>query len=161
MAAASENTDQAAGKSGWPLVLGLLAALAGGAGGFYGVYSGMFGPGGGEAQMTGPSSAAPSPIDDIAFLELDQMVIPLDGSGHRHLRFQAHLEVKEAHLAEVRKLQPRIMDVMNSYLRALSISDLEDSAGLLRLRSQLLRRVQLVTGGPRVNDLLIEEFVPN
>ena len=51
------------------------------------------------------------------------------------------------------------MDVLNSYLRAVAVSDLEDPSALVSLRAQMLRRIQLVTGEGRVRDLLIMEFV--
>ena len=56
---------------------------------------------------------------------------------------------------------PRVVDVLNSYLRALEIDDLRGNAALVRLRAQMLRRVQTVIGRDRVNDLLIMEFVMN
>ena len=56
---------------------------------------------------------------------------------------------------------PRVVDVLNSYLRALEPSDLEANSILVRLRAQMLRRIQIVTGAGRVNDLLIMEFVLN
>ena len=49
----------------------------------------------------------------------------------------------------------------NSYLRALELRDLEDPSALTRLRAQMLRRVQVVAGPERVNDLLVMEFVLN
>ena len=52
-------------------------------------------------------------------------------------------------------LMPRIQDVLNSYLRAVEVRQLEDPSALLRLRAQMLRRVQIVTGEGRVRDLLI------
>ena len=61
--------------------------------------------------------------------------------------------------ADVTKLTPRVMDVLNSYLRAVAVSDLEDPSALVSLRAQMLRRIQLVTGEGRVRDLLIMEFV--
>ena len=56
---------------------------------------------------------------------------------------------------------PRVLDVLNSYLRAVEVSDLEDPSALVRLRAQMLRRVQIVTGEGRVRDLLVTEFVLN
>ena len=56
---------------------------------------------------------------------------------------------------------PRIVDVMNGYLRALDAAELENPAALVRLRAQMLRRIQIVTGEGRVRDLLITEFVLN
>ena len=53
------------------------------------------------------------------------------------------------------------MDVLNIYLRALDPHELQEPAALLRLRAQMLRRVQIVTGPGMVNDLLVMEFVFN
>ena len=58
-------------------------------------------------------------------------------------------------------LLPRILDVLNGYLRAIAVSEIESPAGLVRLRAQLLRRIQIVTGEGRVRDLLVTEFVLN
>ena len=69
--------------------------------------------------------------------------------------------MKAAHKSHVEKLMPRIVDVTNTYLRALKLADLEDAQALIRLRAQLLRRMQVVTGAGRINDLLIMEFVLN
>ena len=82
-------------------------------------------------------------------------------TGREFLRFTAQLEVVPDHLAEVESLRPRIVDVMNGYLRAVEPADFEDQMILSRLRSQLLRRIQIVTGEGRVRDLLIIEFVLN
>jgi flagellar FliL protein len=56
---------------------------------------------------------------------------------------------------------PRIQDVLNTYLRAVDVEDLEEPAALLRLRAQMLRRVQVVVGDGPVRDLLVTEFVLN
>ena len=75
------------------------------------------------------------------------------------MRFVAQLEVPPNYVAEVESVKPRIIDMMNGYLRAVEIAELEDPTALMRLRGQILRRVQVVTGEGRVNDLLIMEFV--
>ena len=51
------------------------------------------------------------------------------------------------------------MDVMNTYLNAVDASAFEDPIAMIKMRSQLLRRIQIVTGDERVKDLLIMEFV--
>jgi flagellar FliL protein len=58
-------------------------------------------------------------------------------------------------------LMPRILDVLNTYLRAVDVRDLEQPAAIARLRAQMLRRIQVVTGEGRVRDLLITEFILN
>ena len=56
---------------------------------------------------------------------------------------------------------PRVLDVLNTYLRAVEVRDLEQPSSAARLRAQMLRRVQVVTGEGRVRDLLVTEFVMN
>lgn len=114
---------------------------------------------GGASPEAGP---APAPVPDIAFVALDPLVVSLGpGARSRHLRFTAQLEVTRKTEGEVRLLIPRIVDVLNSYLRAVSPADLENPAALVRLRAQMLRRVQIVTGEGRVRDILVTEFVLN
>lgn len=165
MAEPEEETGETpAKKSKMPLVLGLALALAGGGGGFYAVWSGMI-LGRESDHAEAEKAADPARIGempDVAFLPVDPLTISLGGeAGGAHLRFRAQLEVAAGHEAEVAQLMPRVVDVLNGYLRALEPRDLADSSALLRLRAQMLRRVQIVTGGERVNDLLIMEFVLN
>ncbi|PIE12444.1 MAG: flagellar basal body protein FliL [Rhodobacterales bacterium] len=149
-------------KSKLPLILGVVLALAGGGGGFFAVYSGMlFGEESHEEEMADEEHPV-SDMPDIAFVAVDPMVISLRDTGPgRHLRFRAQLEVPSKHQSDVETLLPRVVDVLNSYLRALELADIQDAAALVRLRAQMLRRVQIVTGSGRVNDLLIMEFVVN
>lgn len=158
---APEPEDAPKKKSKLPLIIGLVLMLALGGGGFYAVYSGLIlGPAHPETEAHGDETT-PEPLPEIAFVPLDPMVISLNGSSARHLRFSAQLEVPLAHQKEVEHLKPRVMDVLNGYLRAVDISDLEDPSALIRLRAQMLRRVQIVVGEGRVRDLLIIEFVLN
>ena len=62
---------------------------------------------------------------------------------------------------EVTHLLPRVLDVLNSYLRVIDMEELNDPRTLVRLRAQLLRRIQIVTGDVLVRDLLVTEFVVN
>lgn len=146
-------------RSRKPLLLGLLGALVLGGGGFYATYAGLI-LGGKDTATTAPT--APEALPDIAFVPVDPVVISLGrAGGNRHLRMTAQLEVARPHAAEVQLLAPRILDVLNGYLRAIDLSQIEDPAALLRIRAQLLRRIQIVTGEGRVRDLLITEFVVN
>lgn len=135
-----------------PLILALVAASALGGAGFWATYTGLIVlPSGHQAPQT-----------PIAFVPLDPLIISLGNMDHRqHLRFAAQLEVAPEHQGEVAKLAPRILDVLNGYLRAVSVNELDTPAQLVRLRAQMLRRVQIVTGEGRVRDLLVTEFVLN
>jgi flagellar FliL protein len=93
---------------------------------------------------------------------MDPIMISLPpGSSSKLLRFTGQLEVTPAYAEEVVKLMPRILDVLNTYLRAVEVRELEQPASAVRMRAQMLRRVQVVTGEGRVRDLLVTEFVMN
>jgi flagellar FliL protein len=145
-------------KSKLPILIGLVLALVLGGGGFYATWSGM---------ILGPSHEAPvaeaaDALPDIAFVPVDPIVISLGPNATaRHLRFTSQLEVNKTASADVTLLMPRILDVLNGYLRAIDIAQLEDPSALLRIRAHMLRRIQIVTGEGRVRDLLITEFVLN
>jgi flagellar FliL protein len=143
-----------------PLLLGLVLALLGAGAGFGVVRMGLFGDGGvGPAQGV---AADPQPIAPGAFVPIAPILVNLPGGdGVRFLRFEAQLEVDPAERDEVAALLPRVVDVLNGYLRALRVTEIEDPAALPRLRAQMLRRIQVVAGGERVRDLLIMELVVN
>ncbi|MBK0325908.1 flagellar basal body-associated FliL family protein [Rhodobacteraceae bacterium F11138] len=144
-----------------PMILGLVLALLGAGGGFYAVASGLLSSHG-DADLTAASSDHVEALPDIAFVEIEPILISLTGGQHvQHLRFRAQLEVVSAHQSDVEHVLPRIVDVLNSYLRALRLEDFEDPLALTRLRAQMLRRVQIVVGKGRIRDLLIMEFVLN
>ena len=158
-----ETEDAPKKASKLPLIIGLVLAMAGGGGGFYAVYSGMIL--GDESTTMAEESAQAAEIEelpDIDYVGLDPFVVSLtEGGGADYLRFRAQLEVPSDHKEEVERVLPRVVDVLNGYLRALSTADIESPDALVTLRSQMLRRVQIVTGSERVSDLLVMEFVLN
>lgn len=151
------DADEAPKKKKGSLLVGLVLAILGG-GGAFAYTSGMIGTN--EANAPGPKLVTLS--DDLAFIPIDPMTVSLgDASQRRFLRFRAELEVATAYKADIEKLLPRVVDVLNTYLQSLSLSDIEDPSSLLTLRSQMRRRIDLVVGGDRVHDLLVMEFVVN
>jgi flagellar protein FliL len=146
-------------RSRLPLLIGVVLALLGGGGGFYATYSDLLS---GHAQAEAGHGDAVGVLPDITFVPVDPMIISLGSSGQSsHLRFTAELEVSASHGAEVTLLLPRIKDVLNGYLRAVDVAEIEDPGALVRMRAQMLRRVQIVSGEGRVRDLLVTEFVVN
>ena len=139
-----------------PLLIGLVLAVAGGGGAFFAVQSGLIL----GSQDDSHDTQAVEPAyggDKPAFVALDPMIISINGD--RHLRFATQLDVVPAYADDVALLKPRIVDVLNSYLRAVDPTDFEKPAILLTLRRQMLHRVQIVVGEGRVKDLLVMEFV--
>ncbi len=162
MSAEADVPDEAPKKgSKMPLIIGLVLALAGGGGGFFAVQSGIIGGSGDtKAEADKPAEEATPKELAVSFVALDPLVISLPATGGRdHLRFAAQLEVPPSYVAEIEAIKPRIVDVLNGYLRAVELAELEDPTALMRLRGQMLRRVQVVAGEGRVSDLLIMEFV--
>lgn len=149
--------------------LWLAFALVGAVGGFFLVRAGLIPiPGGGDHAVASHGSAdahgntGHMPPADTVFVEIDPIMVSLTGSrGREHLRFRAQLEVDAPQAKEVARILPRIVDVLNGYLRALEPSDLQDPMALTRLRAQMLRRIHIVAGPGQVRDLLIMEFVLN
>jgi flagellar FliL protein len=160
--AAVEEEEAPPKKSKLPLILGLVLALVGGGGGFYATFSGMILGSDDQASEDEAKMPQVNAGPSVEYIALDQLVISMRApSNAKHLVFRAHLEVAPEAKEEVEKILPRVVDVLNSYLRALEPADLEDPSSLTRLRAQMLRRVQVVTGIGKVNDLLIMEFVLN
>jgi flagellar FliL protein len=158
MAPEGENIPKKSSKKS--LVIGVVLLVTCGVGGFYTVSSGLlFGDGHeDEAEVSKQIDELPN----VAFVPMQPLLISLGGDGRsKHLRFTAQIEVEPASVEAVSNLIPRIVDVLNSYLRAVDVAELESPASLIRLRAQMLRRIQLVTGEGHIRDLLIMEFVLN
>lgn len=157
MAEPEQPDEKPLKKRRLPLILGLVGALLLGGAGFYAIWSGLL-FGAGEATH---AEVVPD-LPDIGFVPIPPAVISLPpGSSSTHLRFAAQLEVEAGQTDAVTSILPRIQDVLNSYLRAVTVTELQDPSTLVRIRAHLLRRIQLVAGDGRVRDLLVTEFVLN
>ncbi len=166
MADDETTEDEPEKKSKKPLLIGLILALAGAGGGFYAAQSGLL-FGNKEEKVTdngndGYAGEESSPLPEVAFVPVEQIIISLGrNAANEHLLFKSQIEVDKGNEEQVTALMPRIVDVMNSYLRAVDVRVLEDPKALIKLRAQLLRRIRTVAGEDRVRDLLIMEFVLN
>lgn len=100
------------------------------------------------------------PLPPAAFLQLEPVTVTIGGAdSFRQLQMTASLEVEPAMEAEAILLQPRARDALNTYLRAVNPADVENPAAMLRMRAQMLRRLQVVMGEGVVRDLLISDFI--
>ncbi len=163
MSEANDDTDgepARKGKSKLLLVACVLALVAGG-GGFYAVYSGLLTLpfiGGGEGKND--TVTAESGGDPGAFVHLEPLIITLGPqSQSEHLKITLAIEVGPGREAEVEAVKPRVIDILNGFLRAVDEREFEMPRSMERLRAQMLRRVMLVTPEGAVRDLLIQEFV--
>lgn len=143
-------------------VLGVgLASLVLGAGAFGAIWTGLLdGIAGAGAGSPEDGAAAPAAEPSPAFLELEPIVVSVGPAGKGHqLRFRAWLQVSTDGAGTAERLRPRILDVFTTYLRAVPMDELAEPTALLRLRAQLLRRVQTLVGPDAVEDLLIADFL--
>lgn len=94
------------------------------------------------------------------FLETPQVLINFnDEENIKLLRFSAQLEVTKNNHVAVNDMMPRIVDVINTYLRGLSAETIRDPGTLFQIRSDLLIRAQVVTGEELIKKFLIKEFI--
>jgi len=153
-------------RSKLPLILGVVLGLAGAGGGFMATRLGLVAlPGAGvgpESLDTAPDEIGPVAQETTTYVPLDPLIVNVGAAnGGRFLRFVAQIEATAGQAAALETLKPRFADVMNGYLRAVDLSDLENPRALDLLRGQMLRRLQTVAGDGAIRDLLIVEFVLN
>ena len=156
------------GMSGKKLVLFVILPillLCGGAGGAYfgGYLDSLLGIGGSEAEIADQPEIDPMLQQGSAvFYELPELLVNLESSGRRanYLKIIVALELADDdHLSELERVLPRIIDNFQVYLRELRIEDLQGSAGLQRVREELLLRVNASTQKAKVRDVLFKELL--
>lgn len=161
MADAVANPEVPKKKGGLlPLLVGGIAVLVVAAGGFFFSFYGFMPDF--LASSSKGETKVPVSSPDVSFVPLDPILVSLAGDGPpRYIRMGAQLEVPGAAAKEVAEMMPRILDILNGYLRVLSLEEVQKPTALLTIRAHLLRRAELVLGPDRVHDLLITEFVVN
>lgn len=125
---------------------------------------------GGEAEEQGEHAqeteahAEEEPVDPalIVFYDLPDILVNLNTDDRRQsfLSISVSLELRsQEDVGHVEHVMPRIIDNFQIYLRELQIDDLRGSAGLYRLREELLRRVNGAVGDVHVRDVLFREML--
>ncbi len=104
-----------------------------------------------------------APVDTRAvFFDLPQMLVNLNTGGKKnnYLKISISLELtREGDRAELTNLLPRVVDNFQVYLRELRVEDLRGSAGVQRLREELLMRVNTAVHPIKVRDVLFKEML--
>ena len=96
------------------------------------------------------------------FYELPEMLVNINTGGRKatFLKIKVALELEnEADIPKVEAVMPRVVDNFQVYLRELRIEDLKGSAGMYRLREELLTRVSAAVAPVKVNDVLFKEML--
>ena len=99
-----------------------------------------------SAEKEGKEGAESEMEKKTYFVDLDEMIVNLNTTERRQslLKLKVSLEVAEQKdVAVVRELTPRVVDNFQTYLRELRLDDLRGSAGMYRLREELLTRINI------------------
>jgi flagellar FliL protein len=135
----------------------LLGSLGAGAH-FMGLTAMIFGGDHAEEKKEAAAQAAKPTV----FYNLPEMLVNLNTAGRRtsFLKISVSLELESAtDIPRIEAVMPRIVDNFQIYLRELRVEDLRGSAGLYRLREELLSRVNNAAQPARVNDVLFKEML--
>jgi flagellar FliL protein len=154
--AAEPATPAAGGRKRLVLIAAAAAVIAGGAGAYWFLKPNAAGGSVPEAQASAGKPAA--------FVELREMVINLSPEPNqdraRFLKLKISLEVTEPKsVPGIQPLLPRVEDTMQVFMRELRASDLEGSAGVYRLREELLRRVNVALYPAKIEAVLFKDIV--
>ncbi len=99
---------------------------------------------------------------DAVFFDLPEMLVNINTASRKstYLKIRVSLELETPEdVIKVESLMPRIVDNFQVYLRELRIEDLKGSAGMYRLREELLKRVNVAVAPATVNDVLFKEML--
>ncbi len=136
----------------------------------------LIGGGVGAAVMLGLFSSPPPPAEDGAapaapapvapqrafFFEVPDLIVNLNTNGRKSnfLKIKVALELEGPQdVDRINEALPRIVDNFQVYLRELRVDDLNGSAGMYRLREELLRRVNIAARPVLVRDVLFKEML--
>ncbi len=158
---ADEEAGEAAGGGKKKLILfggiGLVVLLAVGGAAYYFLMGSspppLPAPGEGEAPLEVQKP--------VVFYDLPEMTVNLATEGRStYLKVRIALEVENrAMIDQISPYLPRILDAFQIYLRELRPADLEGSAGLFRLKEELLRRINLSVYPAKVEGVLFKEIL--
>ena len=163
-----EGSDQTGKKGGSKKMIIIVAAILllviGGLAAAY--FTGLLNPviamvSGGEVEENVGEDAGKDKTQAV-FLPLEEVVVNI-GTGGRDstfLKLRISLELESPDdIPKIEIVLPRIMDKFQAYLRELRIEDLKGSAGMYRLREELLSRVNIAAAPTKVNDVLFKEML--
>lgn len=149
-------------KSMLPLLMGLVLALGLGGGSAYAVMSGLLPLDFVEEALAGKPAAdeKDEEAEPPVFVEFEPLTLTIGrADAARQLRLDFVVETTAAHAPLIETMRPRIIDALNTLLRALDESELSEPAALDRLRAQMARRIRVAVDPDSVRDLLITQYV--
>lgn len=117
--------------------------------------------GGKDEEKTAEQAKADEPKQTL-FYDVPEMLVNLNSGGGKpsYLKIKIALEVdRQSAIAELDAKLPRVIDNFQVYLRELRLEDLNGSAGMFRLKEELLTRVNTALYPTQVKDVLFKEML--
>jgi flagellar protein FliL len=96
------------------------------------------------------------------YVELPELVANLNGNPRRpsYIKVKPRLEIaKQDDVARVQSAMPRLLDMFQTFLRETRPEELRGSAGIHRLREELIARANIAVPGGGVTDVLFTEML--
>lgn len=119
----------------------------------------------GKKDHTKPSSqsgAQDHQVEKFTFIDIENIVVALASGGGKqeYLRISLTVQVKDPAVQEKLNLMlPVVIDNFQTFLRELRPSDLSGSAGVIMLRTELLKRLNKIIAPQEVQDILFKEIL--
>ena len=158
-AAAGAEAAPKSGKKKLVMIGGALALVAalGGGGWFFFMAKK-------PAEAVSAEQAAAAAKKLITFVEMKDMMIGITAGPQQDrqplLKIKVALEIADPKTADqVKPLLPRVEDAFQVFMRELRPSDLDGSAGMYRLKEELLRRVNVTVFPAKIDAVLFKELL--
>jgi flagellar protein FliL len=115
-----------------------------------------------SAPQEAAGDAHAAAVHESFIFNLPPMTVNLntDDGVARFMKLTIALEVADEEvMAEIQPRMAKVVDAFQVYLRELRLTDLEGSAGIYRLKEELLRRVNLAIFPAQVESILFKEIL--
>lgn len=142
------------------IIIGAVALLALGGGGWYFFLKKPSA----EQQAAEAEKKIAAAKKAISFVEMKDMMIGISAGGQQDrqpiIKIKVVLEIADPKVSEeIKPLLPRVEDAFQVFLRELRPADLEGSAGMYRLKEELLRRVNVTVYPAKIDAVLFKELL--
>jgi len=104
----------------------------------------------------------PATPPTVTYFEIPDLIVNIQSADGApvYLKLSLSLELSTPEeKAGIQVLMPRIVDQYQGYLRELRPDDLKGSAGIMRVKEELLRRTNVAAAPYHVRDVLLKEMI--
>jgi flagellar protein FliL len=139
------------------ILIPVLLLLAGGGAAYFLGFIGGKEPEQEEAAEQPPPPPPPSMIYPMPDILVNLNTAPTARGAF--VKLTSTIDLVEEDVTLFEDALPRVIDTLITYMRELRPEDLRGSAGLVRLREELLARIKVSAAPARVNDVLFREIL--